>query len=256
MFQFFKPKPIVSGETSQWINACFAWAMAHFDGETFTHHGVLVQPTNQFFPGRVSSQEGLALEVFSQVAAYAGLQHWPFALQPFSGLFAEAPLMLGINTQLRGTPRAALPAIQSITQLPVYFHPVQTQKPTDLAGYFAARVAEHLILQSALSVPGGPDYFEMAAEITAVFLGFGVVLANSAYHFKGSCSRCGHPAANRVSALTEAELVYALALFCAYKGVDIKPATQHLKPHLKALFKRATAYIQHEHAQVFLMGTT
>jgi hypothetical protein len=45
--------------------------------------------------------------------------------------------------------------------------------------------------------------------------------------------------ADRRAALSEEEATYALALFCALKGVASKQALSHLKRHLRPLLKRA-----------------
>ncbi len=254
MFNFFQPKPIVSNTTEQWIEACFAWAVAHFDGRAFTDHSRLVQPTNEFFPGRVDSPQAMATTVFGHVLGYAGLQHWPLQLVQPEGEVDYRQQLLGLDTTRRGAVDAALPALHSPHALPVFFHPAQCQQPGDLAGFLATTLAQHLILQAQHPVPGGDEFFAMAAEVVAVFMGFGVLLANSAYNFRGSCAKCYNPAANRPAALSEAEVIHALALFCTWKQVPFKDASRHLKPHLRRQLKQAMAYLEHRKRQTGSMG--
>ena len=70
-------------------------------------------------------------------------------------------------------------------------------------------------------------------------MGFGVVFANTAYQFKGGCGSCNNRNLNRQPALPELETVYALALFCVVKKVDIKPIKKELKSHLYKAFRQA-----------------
>lgn len=248
MFNFFRPKSIVSEASAQWLDACFSWAATHFDGQTFQHHTRLVQPTNDFFPGRVDSAEAMAATVFGHVQRYAGLQHWPLHLQPQSfGVIPMTPPYIEINTAQRGNTELALPANDhGEAALPVFYSPSQCQKPGDLAGYFASTLAQHLMFQARLAPPGGPDFFAMAAEVIAIFMGFGVLLANSAYSFRGSCAKCYNPAANRQAALTEAEVIHGLALFTVYKQLPLKEVGRHLKPYLRSQLKQAVRFIQHQ----------
>ena len=77
-----------------------------------------------------------------------------------------------------------------------------------------------------------------------MFMGFGVMLANSAYTFRGSCARCYNPRANRQASLSEAESVYALALFAHRKQIPRGDVFKHLKPYLKTSYKVAVRQIE------------
>jgi len=57
-------------------------------------------------------------------------------------------------------------------------------------------------------------------------IGYGVLLANSAYTFGGGCGSCYNATANRQPALTKLENVFALALFYQLKGIGFKEATR------------------------------
>ncbi|MEY4588623.1 MAG: hypothetical protein RL497_699, partial [Pseudomonadota bacterium] len=70
MFGLFTPKPIISEASANWIEACFAWASEHFDGERFLKNTQLIQPTNEFFPGRVDSPSVMAETVLNHVINY------------------------------------------------------------------------------------------------------------------------------------------------------------------------------------------
>lgn len=242
MFNFFKPKPIISAASANWIEACFAWGSEHFDGQQFLHNTRLIQPTNQDFPGRVDSPAAMAETVLNHVMNYSGLNHWPLRLAHLTAEAPSLPPLLALNPNQRSGELVAQAWTPSDV-LPIYFHPEQCKKPGDLAATFATVLAQHMIIQSRQMPPGGLEFFSNAAEVLAVFLGFGVLLANSAYNFRGSCAKCYNPMANRQAELSEAEVVYALALFMYTKNIPLNQAIPHLKPHLKSLLKKAHRYI-------------
>lgn len=127
--------------------------------------------------------------------------------------------------------------------LPLSYQPQQTLKPEDLSSSFAHLLAQHMVAQSQQLPPGGRDYFIEATEVVAIFMGFGVMMVNSAYAFKGGCGSCYNASANRQASLSENEVVFALAVFCQLKNIPTRQATAHLKPHLRASFKRAVKQI-------------
>ena len=75
-----------------------------------------------------------------------------------------------------------------------------------------------------------------AADALACFLGFGVMMSNTVYQFKGGCGSCYNPYANRQSALTEEQTVFIHALVCHF--LNVNTGVKHLKPHLKGIFKK------------------
>ncbi|MBQ0729368.1 MAG: hypothetical protein KBT75_01635, partial [Oleispira antarctica] len=139
-----------------------------------------------------------------------------------------------------------------ITQQPlfVFYNLQQTLKPEDLSASYAHVIAQHLIIQSKEQPPGGNQFFAEASEILASMMGFGVLLSNSAYTFRGGCGSCYNAMANRQPALTELDSVFTLALFCRLKGIRYQEATRHLKKHLCVSYKQAIKQIDQRLDQV------
>jgi hypothetical protein len=80
-------------------------------------------------------------------------------------------------------------------------------------------------------------------ELLAVYLGFGLMFANSAFTFRGGCGSCYNPAANRDAYLSEQEATYALAIFAVLKDISNSTVTGHLKSHLRGFYKKAVKEI-------------
>jgi len=276
---FLKPKPLVDENSADYIFSTVAWVLQNFDHEEFFNRTRLVAPSNEFFPGRVSSVDEKALNIFRHTLRYAGLRHWPFELRSMieretnsecqvqpapqdelalihRNSFPHSAVANGdmddeeIDDENMGGYGKEVPVI--ITQQPlfIFYNPQQTLKPEDLSASYAHVIAQHLIIQSQQLPPGGNQFFAEASEVLASMMGFGVLLANSAYTFRGGCGSCYNAMANRQPALTELDSVFTLALFCRLKGIKTKAATQHLKKHLKSSYKQAVKQIDQRLEQV------
>lgn len=240
MFSFFS-RAAVSSETADWIAECFSWAMQNFDVTRFREGTDLVLPNDKFFPKKVESPEAMAAYILERVSVFAGVADWPWRLVRPESFKLQAPPLLGLNPSVRvDSDNNAYAVVDNFGQdLQVTFLREQTAKPQDLTASFAQAVAQHMLWQSQLTPPGGPEYFMQTAEVLAIFMGFGVMVTNSAYTFRGSCARCYNPRANRQASLSESECVYALALFADLKGVARDDILPYLKKYLRTAYKSA-----------------
>jgi hypothetical protein len=242
---WLKPQQLINESSAVWILECFAYALKHLDSEEFIQRTKLIKPTNNFFPGSVGSVEEKAENIFAHSMQYAGVAHWPFKLiHPTKAhsldTLQEKPYDEYALTVARDSKREDVKADFSKGSIFLSYNPQQTLKPEDLASSFSQLFAQHLIFQSRQLPPGGEQYMVEASEVVAVFMGFGVMLSNSAYTFRGGCGSCFNAASNRQANLSEDEIVFALAAFCRLKGIGNKEGSQYLKKHLKGSFTTAT----------------
>ena len=111
-----------------------------------------------------------------------------------------------------------------------------------LIGAFAHELGHHLLrLPTATPPPiDGDDELECLTDLAAIYLGFGIFLANQAFTFAqhGDALSQGWRMSRR-GYLPEADLVFGTALFLAVKALDPAPALACLKPHLASQMKRA-----------------
>ncbi|MCG8671824.1 MAG: hypothetical protein MI867_20640 [Pseudomonadales bacterium] len=243
-------KPLIDQQSANWIFETYDWALSHFDHNEFYLRTELAQPTNECFPGRVDSPDAKAATIFQHVQRYCGLEHWPFVLQAPQHFQPQAIPDLNMGTIARRSTSSDLAPLVSSVNLPITYTQQQTLKSEDLASSFAHVLAQHLALQSKSMPPGGADFMLEATELLAIFMGFGVLMANSAYTFRGGCGSCYNPNANRSASLTEHQVLFATALFCELKGIAANQATKHLKKHLKPLYKQAVKQVRREHGQL------
>lgn len=240
MLALFKPKPLLAEQEQQWLIDTFIWAVENFDVEFFTLHTQITLPTVEFFPDSVSSIEEMATKVFNRVSSYAGMTAWPIQLVAPQQLTPQVFPQFKFSQQLRGEgAKLIVPPSQAIN---ISFNPNQVNQPQDLVASFAGTLATILIHHVGVLPPGGKDYLAQAADALACFLGFGVMMSNTVYQFKGGCGSCYNPYANREASLNETHTVFMHALVSYFK--NDKRSKQHLKPHLRGQFKKAQKEIK------------
>ncbi len=244
MLTIFKPKPLVDNATHLWMIDTYRWILAEFDSEFFQQKTVLVLPTNEFFPGKVESITDYARLVLSQLCKFAGLEHWPFVLVDETGVCPTQMPKLEFNNGLRGEASSLVPNYTAPQQLPIQFTSTQLNQPQHLIASISHQMAQHLTLQNGSLPPGEQEFWSQATEVLATAMGFGVMQANSSYEFRGGCSSCFNPNAVRQSSLTEADNVYALAIFSLLKDIDHNLVKKHLKSHLRPFYKRAIKQLE------------
>jgi hypothetical protein len=243
----FTPKPALDEPSIAWIFAVFAWALRWFDAGYFRDQTLLIAPTNDFFPGRVDSVQGMAELIFRATTGYAGMGHWPLRLMPPEAGIPIAPPRLALPHPLRGVSVESaghgIPVGTGATaMIPIPYDPILVNNPEALIAGLAQNLAYHLGAAAGEPPPGGLQNWPQATEIMGVFLGFGVLFANTAFQFQTkSCGSCGSPSPQRQAFLSQFDITYALALFCVLKGIPPGEAVRHLKSALRPHYKRCLA---------------
>lgn len=118
-------------------------------------------------------------------------------------------------------------------------------QPTALIATFAHELGHYLSATAETLPPGGEELYEPATDVIAVFMGFGLFMANSAFNFhQYADSSIAGWYVEGGGYLNEKSLIYALAIFCALKTLNIEAIEPHLKPTLRSIFRRALSDVQ------------
>lgn len=238
MLNLFSSKPPIDEDTVSWMFEIWHWALRNFEADVFFNETVLVFPSNDFFPGRADSVAGMAALIFEHVRKYAGVSHWPCRLVE-AGSPLVAPKEVVIAGALRGPGGEAVSPISEDAWLMVPYNPHQVSKPEALIADYAHVLAYYLGTIGKEPPPGGDNSRPAATEILGIFMGFGLMFANSAYTYRGGCGACYNPLAERTAFLSQDEASYALAIFCHLKDIPEREALSGLKKYLRPVFKRA-----------------
>lgn len=223
---FFQPAAVLDNDSRLWIQAVFAWASRQDVLRQQIAGAGLVLPIAAHFPGQASTRHGMAELVFANVCRHAGLEGARFRLADPHGLL-DSPLPYTAG----GVPPESVP---------IPYDPRLVTESEALIAHFAREIALRIGATASGPAPAHEGNIAHVAELIAVMAGFGVMLANTAFHVRvNQCGACRGPAAERDAALSRDDLVYALALFCRLKGISPADARRHLKPPLRPVFRRA-----------------
>ena len=231
MFGFNRQAGLLDDESVCWILDVFEWALANCNGQKLQAEARLIYPNNEHFPGKESSVEGMAALIFTQVRAYAGLAALPCDLQNETGVSHAVPSESG-STEL--------PVVPDSKRWVFTYHTYTLNNPEVLIASFVHQIAYHIVSSRDNSPPGGKENWPHVAEILATIMGFGVIMANTANTQKiRSCGSCSGPAVERESFLSQYDMSYALAIFCALKNIPMKEAALHMKKTLRTFYKKS-----------------
>ena len=222
----FKPKPPISKDEYEWLIACFAWLRRVLDDADIRPE--LIVPNH---PELMAAKTGPQL--FEAVRALAGMEQWDCRLEKVE-VGEEIP-ELGL---ISGGGACGTFSIEN-GQAVIRYNSAMLRNPDALAATFAHELC-HFLLAGAGDPPGGPDLMEHSTDCAAAYLGFGVLLANSARQFE-QWSDGGMQGwrSSTTGYLSEQSLVTATALFSALHGHDTADAEAALKPYLRKDFAKA-----------------
>ena len=206
-----KPKTFLDDARRRWQFDAFAWLLRGCGGFPRFIDTALVLPIPEHFPEPGMKGHAAAAALFRLVRDHAGMADWPCMVEPDV------------------TPRAGEPS-ESTPQpvrdrIRVIHYPPDCQ-PDLLVAHFAHELARFLVESLDEPPPGGAMLYEPAIDLATVFMGFGVLMANS--------SACGAR-----WDLNECELVHALALFCHLRRVPPEAAEMHLNAHVRKYLRLA-----------------
>jgi hypothetical protein len=229
----FRHRRIVDDDTAAWHLENFTWLIEEF-GPGALAQRKLVLPTPGYFRTDGETGHALAVRIFDQVKAYCGMEGCVVDLvvddNPLAARGALSRAMVAPQKHALGTFAAAGNRLQ------ISYVPALLQRPDQLIATFAHELAHYRLATARTTPPCDDDEVECLTDLTAVYLGFGVFLANSRFMFEGAPDgwRMSH-----AGYLPEADLVFALALFHEAKALDPAPALACLKPHLAAMLRHA-----------------
>ena len=201
-----KPKTFLDASRRDWQFAAFGWLLRHCGGYPKFLETTLVLPTEEHFPDRGMKGHAAVSALFRRVRDHAGMADWPCTVEVESD-----------------EPREVAAGAAGIR---VFTYRRGGLEPVSLIAGFASNLARYLIETFDEAAPGGDAGSASAGELTAVFMGFGVFMANSA-------ARQGR------HLLSEGELAHALALFCLLRELPPESADPHLNPHLRKYVRLA-----------------
>lgn len=203
-----RPKPFLDAARRQWQFDAFAWLLRGSGGIPKFQDTALVLPCAEHFP-HCELQADLkdhaaAAALFRHVRDHAGMADWPCVAEP----------------------EPASPSPHSPGRIRIIHYSPSERRPERVITGFAHEMARYLVESLDQPPPGGAMLYEPVVDIAAVFMGFGVFMANSAAEQAGWD-------------LNEGELVHALALFCRLRKLPVEAVEAHLNAHVRKYLRLA-----------------
>jgi len=252
--RLFRSKSPLEEESVQWIFEVFGWALRNLDAEVFYRDTILVTPTNEHFPGRAGSVAELVSLMFDRTLAYAGMQSWPVRLlEPGASLPVEVPkIALPSPIRSAGDTRTAIAQSSAAGRaILVPYDSALVNNPEAMIAGFAQVLAHYLGSSVREAPPGGIPEWPQTTEVLAVFMGFGLLFANTAFNLRSrACGSCSGPPVDRQVYLSQYDVTYALALFCTLKSIPNRAVLPHLKKTLRSHFKQCRKDVESRKEQL------
>lgn len=228
----FGPKPPLARDEMDWMLAAFQWLQReHPASETVP--APLILPDDDHFPPAVGEIQERAEQHFERVKSYMEMADWPTRLVS-AGRMTMPSLENAPNSSTQSQ-EGILGCFQLVPEGDGYVGLIQyeegvVERPMHLIATFSHELAHYLLAYAKHEFPGGEDLHELLTDVTAVWAGFGIFLANSARDFHAgelgwSTQHQGY--------LSERARVTALVINEYLSGRDPKDVAPYLKPYLR-----------------------
>ena len=246
MFGWFRPTCPCDPAAKPWVESRLQWLARQFGLHVLLERPIIL-PTSEYFPDPWDGSAKAARRLFRRVCGYMGVDadvvQLKFVEQPggraqglFGGGVAAATWSHGDGSWQKAVVRVA---------------PHSLERPADLVGYIAHELA-HQRLMGEDRVSGEEFDNELLTDLTAVFHGFGVFLANNPWKSTGRLSHWPGTQLHRPEYLSEPMLGYAMAHIAWFRDEPRPAWAKHLRWAQRAVFNQGLRYLQQTNDSTFL----
>jgi hypothetical protein len=251
MFGLFRRGTLLGTDLTEAQFDCFAWLLRHTGGMGAFRERRAIFPTPEFYrhEGARARDHTFAHSLFDQTRAHAGMQGWPCQLEAQED---DPDPLVGKWTLVKGAPQGPGGTWRATEDgALITYHPKRLGDPMSLVATFAHELAHYRTAGFPEPPPGGWEAWEDATDLAAVFLGFGVFLANTRFQFSQFAQ--GDTQGwqwRRQGYLSEPEILHMHAIFVTLLQLPPTETLRHLKPSLRGIFKRTLADVRKAAAEL------
>ena len=230
-----------------WLFETLEWLARALPEYGMPNKQQLFLPTEEDFPIQGLEGEALAKALFRRTRRLAGVARLPCRLKAQS----KSDLLVGFAIAAHESNGAAGTFCDSEDAPPVIrYDPSLLQRPRALVAVFAHELSHLLIHRAPESPPGrhkvnGDLLEEAATDLCAVYLGFGVFLAESAFSYQRDSQGWE---ARWQGYLSPTVLSVALAIMVLTLDLSPQKASPHLSANPRTCFEQALRVLPKEHS--------
>lgn len=241
---------LVEKEIEDWIIESWRRLHGRLGPERSIVLASIALPKPGVFGAPADCDEATGSMIFETVKHLAGLESWPVELESFESLQPDQ-----VSEYVFLSPEQSQPAglfTSGESNVPIIRYDIgQVRRPMDLVATFAHELAHYLLLATGLDTGEMGEEAELLTDLGAVYMGFGVFQANSAFEFSGHQGFTGTGwASRRQGYLSENSLLLATALFVRITGTDPDEVEPYLKDRLRKNWKKAIRQIDGRAADI------
>lgn len=247
----FGPRLPIDSDELEFQLAAFKWLNREFGR---SGPSALVLPTADYFPAPAGGTSNRVETLFGHVRRAAGMADWPCELRAGR---EDRPIQVGNALLLRHEGAAAPCGTFQVTgadgrrKVVITYNPSLVADSEAMIATFAHELGHYLMSTASTAPPGGWSIHELHTDLAAVWLGFGIFLANSARSFSQFQSAGEMGWSSRTQGyLSEGALVTALAIFQRLGGRDPLAPAPWLKDYLRKDLKRAAGALAKIHPDI------
>jgi len=200
----------------------------------------LVLPNGEFFPDVFSADEPSVQRMLDRLLEHAGISDMALVVR----FWGESAASCGTGACGSCGPTLADPESESVERLvdagehwQVNVLPAEVGSPVALSSALCHAIALAVLRESDAPPRNLP--LDLAVDLTAIALGYGVLLLEGSHIYRKSC---GGPSIARATALGPTEAALVLALSAAVNGQSLRKVGKHLSATQCEAFAEAAAW--------------
>ncbi len=237
-------RKLIDTEVAEWQFDHFAMLIDNFEKAPGLADRSLMLPTAEFFPESKKGYGTQAQHLFDLIKDQFGFN----VLDNFEleGHVGRPPTSLGGVAMVQTHGQMACGTYQNIpgglnrAREIIRYDTGMEDQPNRLIATFAHELSHALHHRSREFLHVDDDLYELFTDLTAIFMGYGIFLANTRFEFSQfSNGDTQGWQAQGAGYLPEADMVFATALFMRIKNISMERAMPHLKPRLQKMLKKA-----------------
>jgi hypothetical protein len=239
MFGWFRPTCPCDPAAKRWVEDSLLWLSRQFGLHILLERPVIL-PTSEFFPDHWDGTPKAGQKMFSRVCSYMNVDPDSVTLEFFNDPTPQALHRLDPSLGFAaGTWSGPEEAWQKGT---IRLEKGAVSRPADLVGTMAHELAHQKLLGERRTSRDRFDN-ELLTDLTAVFHGFGVFLANNPRKSTGELSRWPGTKLYRPEYLSEPMTGYAMAHIAWFRNERSPVWAKALRWAPHSVFKQGVRYL-------------